>query len=48
MGLVGETGRSDIRISFGRDNTLADADAAVDALSALLKQFRGLSLTGWA
>jgi cysteine desulfurase len=48
MGLVGETGRSAIRISFGRDNTLADADAVVNALSALLKQFRGLSLTGWA
>lgn len=42
MGLVQDAGRSAIRISFGRDNIVADADAAVDAL---LKQFRDLSLT---
>lgn len=47
MGLVGETGRSAIRISFGRDNTVGDVDALMNALSALLKQFRALSLTEW-
>ena len=48
LGLVGDTGRSAIRVSFGRDNTLAEADALVVALSGMLKQFRGMSLTGWA
>jgi len=48
MGMAGEAGRSAIRISFGRDNTLTEVDALVDALAALLKQLRGLSLTGWA
>jgi len=48
MGLVGETGRSAVRISFGRDNSIADADGLVNAMSNLLKQFRTLSLTGWA
>ncbi len=48
MGVVGEAGRSAIRISFGRDNTLADADAVFNTLSALFKQFRSLPLTGWA
>lgn len=48
MGLVGETMRSAIRVSFGRDNTLGDVDALVKALSGLLKQIRDLSLTGWA
>lgn len=48
MGLVGEAGRSAIRISFGRDNTAADVDALVAALAALLKRLRGLSLTAWA
>jgi cysteine desulfurase len=42
MGLAEDAGRSAIRVSFGRDNIPADADAAVDAL---LKQFRDLSLT---
>jgi len=48
MGLAGETGRSAVRVSFGRDNTLAEVDALLDGLGALLKQVRGLSLTGWA
>jgi cysteine desulfurase len=48
MGLVGETMRSAIRVSFGRENTLGDVDALVKALSGLLKQIRALSLTGWA
>lgn len=48
LGLSGETGRSAVRVSFGRDNTRADADAVLAALGALLKQFRGMSLTGWA
>jgi cysteine desulfurase len=48
MGLAGEAGRSAIRISFGRDNIQADADALVEALHVLLKRLRGLSLTAWA
>ena len=48
LGLVEETGRSAIRISFGRDNSIADVDAVLDALGGLLKQLRGMSLTGWA
>jgi len=48
LGLVGETGRSAIRVSFGQDNSSADVDAVLTALGALLKQFRGMSLTGWA
>lgn len=47
MGLVGETMRSAIRVSFGRGNTLGDVDALVSALSGILKQLRALSLTGW-
>lgn len=47
MGLTGEVGRSAVRVSFGRDNTLAEVDALLDALDTLLKQVRGLSLTGW-
>jgi cysteine desulfurase len=48
LGLVGDTGRSAIRVSFGRDNTIAEVDALVTALDGMLKQFRGMSLTGWA
>ena len=48
LGLVGDSGRSAIRVSFGRDNTLAEVDALVSALDGMLKQFRGMSLTGWA
>jgi cysteine desulfurase len=48
LGLVGDTGRSAIRVSFGRDNTIAEVDALVAALDGMLKQFRGMSLTGWA
>ena len=48
LGLVGDSGRSAIRVSFGRDNTLAEVDALVSALNGMLKQFRGMSLTGWA
>lgn len=48
MGLAGETGRSAVRVSFGRDNTLAEVDALVRALAVLFKQARSLSLTGWA
>jgi cysteine desulfurase len=47
LGLVGDTGRSAVRISFGRDNSLTDVDAVVAALSGMLKQFRAMSLTGW-
>lgn len=47
MGLVGEAGRSAIRISFGRDNTVADVDALAAVLSGLFKQTRAGSLTGW-
>ena len=47
MGLAGETGRSAIRVSFGRDNTLDEVDTLVGVLSALLKQVRSMSLTGW-
>ena len=48
LGLAGETGRSAIRVSFGRDNSFADVDALLEALGGLLKQFGGMSLTGWA
>lgn len=48
LGLVGDTGRSAIRVSFGRDNTISEVDALVTALDGMLKQFRGMSLTGWA
>jgi cysteine desulfurase len=48
MGLGGEIGRSAVRISFGRDNSVADADGLVNALSSLLKQYRAMSLTGWS
>ena len=48
LNLVGEMGRSAIRISFGQDNSVADVDAVLDALSGLLKQLRSMSLTGWA
>ena len=48
MGLIGEEGRSAIRVSFGRDNTRADADALVNALCLLLKRLGGMSLTAWA
>jgi len=48
LGLVGDTGRSAVRVSFGRDNTLAEVDALVTALDGMLQQFRGMSLTGWA
>lgn len=48
LGLAGETGRSAIRVSFGRDNGSAEVDALLAALSGLLKQFRSMSLTGWA
>ena len=48
LGLVGDTGRSAVRVSFGRDNTIAEVDALVAALDGMLKQFRGMSLTGWA
>ena len=48
LGLVGETGRSAVRVSFGRDNSLADVDALIAALSGMLKQFRAMSITGWA
>jgi cysteine desulfurase len=48
LGLGGEIGRSAVRISFGRDNGVADADGLVNALSSLLKQYRAMSLTGWS
>jgi cysteine desulfurase len=48
LGLAGESGRSAIRVSFGRDNGVADVDAVMAALSAMLKQLRGMSLNGWA
>lgn len=48
MGLIGEEGRSAIRVSFGCNNTQADADALVDALGRLLNRLRGMSLTAWA
>lgn len=48
LGLAGEASRSAVRISFGRDNSIADVDDLLAALKALLMQFRKLSLTGWA
>jgi cysteine desulfurase len=48
LGLAGEAGRSAVRISFGRDNSVADVDALLDTLGGVLKQFGGMSLTGWA
>jgi len=47
LGLAGESGRSAVRVSFGRDNTARDVDALVDALNAVLKRLQGMSLTGW-
>lgn len=47
LGLVGDTGRSAVRVSFGRDNSLTDVEAVVAALCGMLKQFRAMSLTGW-
>ena len=47
LGLAGETGRSAVRISFGRDNSVEDVDALVSALGDLLKKYAGMSLTGW-
>jgi cysteine desulfurase len=46
LGLTGETGSSAVRVSFGRDNSRGDVDAIVTVLAGLLKQFRGMSLTG--
>lgn len=47
LGLAGETGRSAVRISFGRDNGVEDVDTLVSVLSGLLKKYTGMSLTGW-
>jgi cysteine desulfurase len=47
LGLAGETGRSAVRISFGRDNSVEDVDTLVSVLSDLLKKYAGMSLTGW-
>jgi len=47
MGLVGEAGRSAIRVSLGHGNTSAEVDTLVTTLAGVRKQLRASSLTAW-
>jgi cysteine desulfurase len=43
MGIPANIARSSIRVSFGPGNTIADAEALVDALVAVRKRLRGMA-----